>query len=377
MALEICELSEARFQSMADEWQRCLSASRADPLFMSWPWLYTWWETWSQILGLELLLLGVFDDRGTLVGIGPFYRRLLQTPIGLHVERIHFLGNAWRIAPTVRTEYCGMVLDQRHEEAGRRVLLQYLSSLEWDDLVICDVTATEQSALENAAQAEVIKIGQIVRLRDEGVRIPSSGDFASWLESLGRNTRLKLYNRRRYVREHGGYRLDEPVSAKEVEAYFDTLNRFHLQRWGKSAFDQQALFFHSRLLARLDPLAQPRLSRLWIGTELVSVLYDIDLGHTIYNLQSGYMEDFDPKLSLGTLHFGFAIEAAFGDTRCRYYDLLAGGGKKGLYKHRLKGEHINFYTVQLVKHSALRFIYRHQAHLPNRWRQAVNRVLRL
>ncbi len=362
---------------MADEWRRCLTASRADPLFMSWAWLYTWWETWSQLLGLELLLLGAFDENGTLVGVGPFYRRVLRTPIGLRIARIHFLGNAWRIAPTVRTEYCGLILDRRHEEAGRKALLQYLASLEWDDLVICDIKAEELSTLEGAIQTGIVDLDQVVRLREEGIRIHTGGSFARWLDTLGRNTRLKLYNRRRHARDRGGYSLNEADSPDEINAFFCTLNQFHVRRWDEPAFDQEASGFHRRLLKRLEPPLQPRLSRLWIGGELVSVLYDIHLGSAVYNLQSGYLEDFDPKLSLGTLHFGFAIEAAFEEAECQYYDLLAGGGKNTLYKRHLKGEPTTLYTVQLVKHSALRFIYRHQVRLPDRLRQRINRMLRL
>jgi hypothetical protein len=32
------------FSKLAQKWQDVLESSDADPLFMSWPWLFSWWE---------------------------------------------------------------------------------------------------------------------------------------------------------------------------------------------------------------------------------------------------------------------------------------------------------------------------------------------
>ena len=54
----------------------------------------------------------------------------------------------------------------------------------------------------------------------------------------------------------------------------------------------------------------------------MSVLYDIQAGGRVYNLQAGYEESFHHKLSLGTLHLGYAIEQAFQVSSISRYDLL-------------------------------------------------------
>lgn len=376
MSLTVQRLSEAQFQSMGDAWQQCLAQSDADRLFMSWPWLYSWWETWSQMLGLDLYLLGAFDERDKLVGLAPFYLRRSYMPVGLRIDRLQIIGNAWRVAPTVRTEYCSLILDRERASEARQALLGHLGQTEWDELVLCDSSPAEVEANRSTADGIAGPVDCIRRVADEGVSVDTSGDFASWLGSLGKNTRLKVYNRRRYLEGKSDLRLMD-VPAGGYEPFFETLNAFHVTRWGKPAFDPEALRFHQRLLRRLGPDMQAACTILRVDGQDVSVLYDIIAGGVRYNLQSGFQEDLDPKVSLGRLHFGYAIEQAFADDQCRWYDLLAGRGKHSDYKRHFGGRINEFVTAELVRSPYLRILYRQQERLPPTWRRTINRAFRL
>jgi len=377
VGLSVCSVSEAGFEAMANQWQACLANSNAHPLFMSWPWLYGWWETWSQVLGLELMLLGVYDENGELVGIGPFYRRDLVTPLGFRVRRLHLMGNAWHVSPTVRTEYCGLIL--RRDRAGEacQALIEAVGNWRWDEWILCDVLDTELQRLEQQGGSLWEETSGVYRLRDEGVRIDTRGDFSQWLAGLGRNTRLKVYNRRAYLHRQGD--LECVCCDPAVDGDFlDRLNGFHQVRWGKPAFDEEALRFHRLLMARLPEWGgRVQCSVLRFNGDCVSVLYDLTVGGQRFNLQSGYQEDFDRRVALGFLHLGYAIEAAFNDPEVDCYDLLAGGGKNQYYKHHFRGQRVNFNTLQLVRNPALRFLYRQQRGLPSGWRRLINRWLRL
>ncbi len=378
MTCHVRELSEARFSTMAGEWQRCLGQSDADPLFMSWPWLYSWWETWSQVLGLDLLLVGVFDESDSLIGLGPFFSRYLETPMGLRVRRLHVLGNAWRIEPTVRSEYSSVIARRGQEALVRSEIFGFLAGQSWDELVVCDITAEELSLWKNAVSETLGEAQYVTRSEDKGVRVDTTALFADWRAALGKNTRLKAFNRRRYLHGLGCVEFETAGSEAERAVFFSGLNEFHQWRWGKPAFNTQALNFHQRFIARLpDSGMQARCSTLYLDGARISVLYDIDTGRGRYNLQSGYLENLDPKLSLGTLHLGFAIEDSFRDEGCCYYDLLAGSGKATHYKSRFNGSPVRFTTVQLVRASVMRMIYRGQARLPQRFRQKLNHYLKL
>lgn len=377
MMLRVESVSEAGFAAMADEWQSCLEMSRANPLFMSWPWLYSWWETWSQVLGMELVLLGVFDQQNELVGIGPFCRRVLVTSAGVRVPRLYLIGNAWRLAPTVRTEYCEIIARRGHEHAVRSTLIAAVEQLEWDELICSDVPLDQLENLTSGGFNEQRGYRIIRRTDDTGIRIDTSGRFEDWLERLGKNTRLKAYNRRSYLRKQGKLSFLDHDHRRDGD-FFERLNAFHMSRWGKPAFDREALRFHRLLLERLHLCdGVPAMSLILYNDHCISVSYDLMVGGCRYNLQAGYEENFDAKVSLGYLHLGFAIEAAFKHETTSSYDLLAGNGKNQFYKSRFHGESVHFSTFQVVRSPLLKALYRIQASSPQAIARAFTRRIGL
>jgi hypothetical protein len=369
-------LSADDFSKLAEKWQDVLESSDADPLFMSWPWLFSWWEIWGKTLGLELALFGAYDANSRLVGLAPFYLHDFLSPFGLRIRRAHFLGNAWHIRPTVRTEYSSLIIRKGLEEVVTNALLSEVSRLNWDEMIVCDQLLPELSRWEKGLALGGRKIALVPRARDSGVRVTTEGAFHEWLQRLGANTRLKLYNRRAYIEQKKGELVLTRVIESQVPAFFEHLNEFHRHRWGKPCFDDDAVAFHKKLIARLQP-HQLALTTLELNEETISVLYDILAGRSRYNLQAGFQEDFDRKVALGTLHLGYAIEECFSAESVRYYDLLAGYGKNSFYKSRFQGETVQFLTVQFARHPLMRGIYRVQAFLPEGLRRSLNRLARL
>ncbi len=362
--LRVEPISEAGFAGMAEEWQRCLEVSDANPLFMSWPWLYSWWETWSQVLGMDLLLLGVFDQENKLVGIGPFCRRVLVTPAGVRFARLYMIGNAWRLAPTVRTEYCGIIARRGYERKVTETLVTSLEQLEWDELILSDVPVDQLESLRAGGFSGQQGYRIFRRADDRGIRVDTSGNFDDWLGALGKNTRLKAYNRRAYLQKKGELEFLGHRQWRDGD-FFERLNAFHMKRWGKPAFDREALRFHLLLIERLHLCGgEPAMSLIVYNERCISVLYDLVVRGCRYNLQAGYEEDFDAKVSLGYLHLGLAIEAAFKRGTTSTYDLLAGNGKKQFYKSHFYGESVHFSTFQVVRSPLLKALYRLQASSP-------------
>lgn len=378
MTLEVQALSEKEFRDLKEEWARLLQESNADPLFMSWPWLYSWWETWGKCLGLELILLGVYLPGGKqLVGIAPLYRHCFRIAIGMNVTRLHFLGNAWRVHPTVRTEYIGLIAEPSRERDVAEAVANFLGDKVWDELVVPD-SQWANGGLFGKALTEQCHAVPLLRSESQGVRVDTSGSFQAWLRSLGSNTRLKAFNRRAVFEEElGGHWLAVEEDGESQREFMESLNHFHQARWGKPCFDEQALRFHLKLLSRLSGDQKPELSALIAGGRVVSVLYDIKAGEGVYNLQAGYDEAFHRKLSLGTLHLGYAIERTFLQSSSHSYDLLAGSGKNTFYKARFHGQQVAFPTLDFVRSPVLRVAYHCRSWLPGSLVSRINRVFRL
>ena len=364
------------FSKLAQKWQDVLESSDADPLFMSWPWLFSWWEIWGKALGLELALFGAYDANSRLVGLAPFFLHEFLSSFGLRIRRAHLLGNAWHIRPTVRTEYSSLIIKKGLEAVVTNALLAQVSRLNWHEMIVCDQLLPELSRWEKGLALVGRKIALVPRAKDTGVRVKTEGAFQEWLRRLGANTRLKLYNRRVYIKQKKGELVLKRVTENEVPIFFEHLNEFHRHRWGKPCFDDNAVAFHKKVIARLQN-HQLALTTLEYNGKTISVLYDIWAGPSRYNLQSGFQEDFDRKVALGTLHLGYAIEECFGAESVDYYDLLAGYGKNSFYKSRFQGETVQFLTVQFARHPLMRGIYRAQALLPAGLRRSLNRIARL
>lgn len=366
-------LSEARFFALEKEWGELLSRTDADPLFMSWPWQVSWWEVWGDKLHLQLLLLAVYDRDERLVALAPLYASRYRTPVGWQLRRLHVIGNAWKLGPTVRTEYVGYICDSQYKREALEALSVYLKGEAWDELILADASENEAADWDHALEDQM-SVTCHVRSEAEGIAIDTTGTHEEWLASLGKNTRLKAYNRRSLFEGQ----LDGEFRAWEnPDAFLELLNDFHVARWGKPCFDQDAVRFHQLLLGRLTVNQRAQLSILQSGEKILSVLYDIRAGDRIYNLQAGFLEAFHPKISVGTLHLGYSIEAAFRDIDIARYDLLAGSGKNTFYKSHFKGQTVRFTTVEYVRSSVLKMAYGVRGYLPQGLVSSVNRFFRL
>jgi CelD/BcsL family acetyltransferase involved in cellulose biosynthesis len=99
------------------------------------------------------------------------------------------------------------------------------------------------------------------------------------------------------------------------------------------------------------------LSRLRVGGQVVSVLYDIRKGARQYNISMGFDPTFGRKLSLGLLHLGYAMEAA-AERQVRTYDFLAGSGLHSDYKRHLSQAGRRLSCVQVLRGHLLPSLYR-------------------
>ena len=192
-----------------------------------------------------------------------------------------------------------------------------------------------------------------------GIKIDTSGSFDNYLKGLGKNTRLKLYNRRKVLEFLGELDI-EYACPNNIGEFLDDLNRLSKDRWGRYCFGPQSTAFHLDVALQACIDGNLLFSRVKVDNEVVSVLYNIRSNGVEYNIQSAYVEDYHPKLSLGTLHLGYSIEAAFSDAEIQSFDLLFGEGKNSSYKEHLGGCREDFFTLTCGKTYKSKFLSRMQ-----------------
>lgn len=329
------------FSLLREEWSRLQPQTAANALFMSWAWQYSWWSVWGNNPLWKLLVVLIYDH-GALVGIVPLY-----TYRRYGLRHYQFLGNAWRLQQSVRSEYIGPLFLSTREAELQAAFSRFFAHLGTGILVVPDTVQDHFPSLPSLVVRE-----------DKGYNISTLGNFASYVQSLSAHTRLKLFGRRRHLIDKGATLSFTQASNSPGERndFFSDLNSFHLLRWGKPCFNIDATRFHQKMLESSAGIV-PHLSYLKIDGAVVSVSYNLDAAGVTYNLQSGYIEHFDKKTSLGTLHMGYEIERSFEHGAITNFDFLAGQGKVEDYKRHYRGATISFLTRAYCTNRFIWFLY--------------------
>jgi CelD/BcsL family acetyltransferase involved in cellulose biosynthesis len=354
-ALTVRRWSAADWLGSEQAWSRLLARSNADALFLSWDWLTLWWDSFSGVLsaGLEIL---AFYREGDLVGVAPFYRRRVVRSRVLPATSVQLVGVSWRDPETPISEYLDVIAIAGESDSVRRACAQaLLSERAWSEWVIGFTDAGQQWC---EAFGRVNGGQQYVRDLDRRISYQAdlSRGFGEYLRRLGQSTRRSLWNLRRRLAQQGTVSFEQ-LSRAEIAGGFSDLNRLHELRWQRPAFAGAGLDFHTRLAARMASRGELALSRLRVGGQVVSVLYDIRKGARQYNISMGFDPAFSRRVSLGLIHLGHAMEAA-AEGGVSTYDFLAGSGKRSDYKSHLSQARRNLSSVQVLRGHVLPPLYR-------------------
>jgi CelD/BcsL family acetyltransferase involved in cellulose biosynthesis len=355
-ALTLRRWSIADWLGNEEAWSRLLARSNADALFLSWDWLTLWWHCFAGALsaGPEIL---AFYRGGDLVGVAPLYRRRVVRSRVLPATSVQLIGASWRDPGPMISEYLDVIAIAAETDTVRRACVQaLLSERAWSEWVI-GCTAAGREWCEAFARPDG---GQPQYVRDLDRLVSYQADlshgFGPYLRSLGQSTRRSLWNLRRRLGQPGTVSF-ELLSPEAIDGGLNDLNRLHRLRWHQPAFAGAGLDFHTRLAARLASRGELALSRLRVGGQVVSVLYDIRKGARQYNISMGFDPSFSRSLSLGLIHLGHAMEAAT-ERGVSTYDFLAGLGKRSDYKSHLSQMRCTLSCVQALRGYLLPSLYR-------------------
>ena len=337
-------------------WSSLLARSNADALFLSWDWLTLWWDCFAPALSAVPEILAFYRG-GDLVGVAPLYRRRVVRSRVLPATSIQLIGMSWRDPGPMISEYLDIIaLDAETEGVRSACAMRLLSERAWTEWVIGFCAASRQWC-EAFARADPGQRHYVRHLdREVSYQADLSCGFGGYLRRLGQSTRRSVWNLRRRLALQGTVSF-ELLSPVQIESGFGDLNRLHELRWQRPAFAGTGLEFHTRLARRLASRGELALSRLRVGGQVVSVLYDIRKGARQYNISMGFDPSFAGRLSLGLMHLGYAMEDA-AERQVGTYDFLAGSGQHSDYKSHLSQGRRNLSCVQVLRGYVLPSLYR-------------------
>jgi len=352
------EWDEKFFLSGQHEWQKLLEKSDVDHFFMSWQWMSQWWINWGGRSSDKVCIIAIYI-KDELVGIAPLYICESTYLNGLvPIKRLQFLGSRYAGSSGTRSEYLGTIVKKDLEvEVNTVISRAILNNRDWDEIVLSDLVQGDyfHQSIINVADNNRLRTRKLSS--DQCYSINTEDSFTRYLETLGKNTRLKLFNRRKALAEHGKVFL-EYVDLRKGDEIFRCINEFHHARYGKPAFSPINIEVLRNVIDSLPESAHLKCSSLLkVDKKPVSAIINIFLDGRIYNIQLGFLEDFDNRISLGTLHLGYIIEMAFKSAEITSFDLLAGEGKSSNYKSHLARQHSTLESVQILRRPFIRLMY--------------------
>jgi CelD/BcsL family acetyltransferase involved in cellulose biosynthesis len=351
-AFTVQRWSREQFLGNRAAWQSLLERSGADPLFMSWHWVSTWWRHHEARLAAELCVLAVLGADGQLQGIAPFHLRTVRQQ-GVRARRLELLGNAWRDDSAVFGEYLDVIAARDTRTGVCAALGEWLGhDPQWDELVLCNLRAGSVAEQLAGSLARCAYVRGVESMTGWSIRLPET--FEQFLARLSSNTRRKVANQR----EKLVAAVCEITAPADRPDALGRLSGFVAQRFGSSADAAELRArFHADLVAAWPDAAGLRLTELRSSGQSISVMLNFRIGGTEYYLQSGFDDAHARGLSPGLLHLGYAIESACRDG-VGQFDFLAGRGLHRDYKQDFAADGAPLHSLHVVRKPVLRALFR-------------------
>lgn len=354
--MRIERISLQLFSAMQDDWEQLLENCDCDPLFLSWNWMFSWWQQYSKQQD-ELLLLGAYDSNDSLVGLAPLYFHYEQElPLIPKLKRLELIGTRKGGFNGFRTEYLELIAHRDFADEIHQAFYSYIyTSLHFDEVYLQDIIVG--STTELALQRESSQHPCYCREQSTSIsyNVDTTHTFDEYVKGLGKNSRLQLFNRRKNLNALGELTV-EHFSRDNFESILPLLTSFHSDRWEKNIDYTPHMEFVKRLCQHPD--IEPTGVVLKLDEKVIGVTFDIYFSNRVYNIQVGFSDLSENKISMGMITLGYAIEAAFANPKIHHYDLLAGTGKASNYKSRIASEGASLTSKQYVRSSLYKALYK-------------------
>src|SRR5262245_18674040 len=127
--------SSADFAQLRSGWNELLSRSSSDTIFLTWEWLWSWWESYA-CPNDALHIITVRDGADELIGILPFYKQIRPWLPLAPVTALRFIGDgSWD------SDYLDVILLKGREHEIIDSVWQWLGSTQrsWNLLELAGV----------------------------------------------------------------------------------------------------------------------------------------------------------------------------------------------------------------------------------------------
>ena len=135
--LSIVKISDQNeFANLKKDWDALLKKSKSDTVFLTWEWMYTWWECFKE--NKQLFILAVYGENEEMVGIAPLCmdkKKIGGIPV---LNYIKFLGTM-----PISSDHLDFIIYQGREREVLGTIVNYLFKENiWDLCLLSNIPAS-------------------------------------------------------------------------------------------------------------------------------------------------------------------------------------------------------------------------------------------
>jgi CelD/BcsL family acetyltransferase involved in cellulose biosynthesis len=322
----------ARFNSLADEWNRLVEDCAIDRVFLSHTWFRTWWEMFGE--GNELYIV-IVRSAGRLVAAAPMMRTRANV-YGFGVNTLHAIYNPH----TPRYDF--IVGAGQHPRLYDAIWRNLIAHSNCDAIILAQIPDGSRTiaAVEKAAKHQGWLTGQWTA--PVSPFIPLSCDYETFFNSLRSGCRFNLSKRFARLRRIGPVDVEVVTEPHAVDMAMLEGLRIEASGWkgrlGTAMLsDPIVAEFYRRLARRQARLGQLRLTFLRVGGKRISFNYLLENRKKLYAVKIGYDPEFH-AYSPGNMLLNLILQDAC-NRGIEEYDLLGGADEWKFDWTNAKREH--------------------------------------
>lgn len=316
------------FKSLRQTWDRLLAKSSDNDVYLTWEWMFTWWNHYGEGKKLNILLI---EDGGRVIGIVP----LMQANYGKFPIRLDVLENISSMDP----DYSGVILTERKEDCVA-TLLSYLEEIINGSSVTLRLSRIAEDSefltlMRKQCPSFSKSLVSFERILTTCPYVPLPATWDEYFASLGSNMRSNLRRRLKLLRkDHNNIEFRKCSPEDDIPSSVHIFFELHQGIWRSRGLsgalvDARMKQLHIDLANLFSEKGWLNLSFLIVDGKVASAIYGFDYKDKYYRGLSGFDPDYS-KYSIGQLHNMFLMEDAI-KNGLREFDFLIGAEE---YKYR-------------------------------------------
>ncbi len=319
------------FKNLKNQWNNLLIKSDSKSIYLTWEWLYNWWQVYKE--KRELFLICGYEDNELKV-IFPLLK--IKRKYGLTQKiALEFLGTGENEKDEVCSNFMEPIVYPDNKFNIYTSLFCFLDknlAKEWDQLILSSVKAESDFVKTITTFFNINNyFVQINRSFTNGATILNNG-WDGFIKSLGHRTRKKIKRERRILESMNGFKYRFLKDESKFEEMFDSFVNLSLKRWnnGGAFSSDKFLRFQKNICKDFLEKGYLKLSLMEVDGEIVAGNLDYAYKDTVYGYQTAFDPQFNPKIGVGLLGMVYCIEKAIKEGYRRYdwYRFAPGDYKK-------------------------------------------------